>query len=105
MLEYVMKWHASRRPHFDFRILLDGALVSFVIHDGPSVDPGVPRIAIRVNDHDPDYMYSERQIPEGKYGAGTVMVWDAGTLTPFGTNDPAVAFANGEIEFELRGSR
>jgi len=104
LLRFVIKKHASRYLHFDFRIEINDALISFVIYEGPSVDPNLPRRAIRVDDHDPKYFDLERQIQEGHYGAGTVMVWDIGMLSARCKN-PSKAIQEGRFEFVLSETR
>lgn len=104
LLRFVVKKHASSRLHYDIRIELNGVLISFVVVEGPSVDPLTSRPAIRVGDHDLEYIYSERVIPEGHYGAGPTMVWDWGMWSPRCDN-PAKALEEGALEFELFGVR
>jgi bifunctional non-homologous end joining protein LigD len=76
---FVVKYHVAAKPHFDFRLGFNGLLVSWAVPKGPSVDPAVKRLAVRVADHSMSGFNSERVIPEGEYGAGPVLVWDRGT--------------------------
>ena len=100
---FVVHKHAARRLHYDLRLELDGVLKSWAITRGPSLSPGDKRLAVHVEDHPLDYAEFEGRIPEGEYGAGSVIVWDRGRWSTEG--DPHQQLAKGHLEFELSGSK
>jgi bifunctional non-homologous end joining protein LigD len=100
---FVIQQHAARRMHYDFRLELDGVLLSWAVPKGPSLSPGDKRLAVRTEDHPLDYADFEGIIPRGQYGGGTVCVWDRGTWQPEG--DPHEAMRKGRLTFSLRGEK
>jgi bifunctional non-homologous end joining protein LigD len=100
---FVVQKHWARRLHYDLRLELDGVLKSWAVTRGPSLSPKDKRLAVRVEDHPLDYAEFEGRIPQGEYGAGSVIVWDRGRWSTDG--DPRQQLAKGHLEFELEGTK
>lgn len=100
---FVIQKHAATRLHYDLRLELDGAMLSWAVPRGPSYDPTDRRVAIRTEDHPISYNSFEGTIPRGLYGAGTVILWDRGTWVPH--NDPHQGLAEGKLVFALHGHK
>ncbi len=102
---FVVQKHRATRLHYDFRLAIDGALKSWAVPKGPSLNSADKRLAVQTEDHPLAYGGFEGKIPEGNYGAGTVMVWDRGTFRLEGHGDALQQLAKGEIKFSLNGEK
>jgi bifunctional non-homologous end joining protein LigD len=100
---FVIQKHAARRLHYDFRLELDGELLSWAVPKGPSENPADKRLAVEVEPHPLEYGKFEGTIPAGEYGAGKVEIWDRGRWLPEG--DPREGLRKGHLKFSLAGER
>jgi bifunctional non-homologous end joining protein LigD len=102
-LTFVIQKHWASRLHYDFRLELDGVMLSWAVPKGPSFDPSTKSMAIQVEDHPVSYSSFEGTIPAKQYGAGTVIKWDEGTWEPVG--DPREGLTKGKVLFKLHGQK
>ena len=103
---FVVQRHRATRLHYDFRLEIDGVLVSWAVPKGPTLDPTQRRMAVHVEDHPIEYLDFEGVIPKGEYGGGDVIVWDWGTWhAEPETPDGRSAVEDGELKFSLAGQK
>lgn len=103
-LLYIIQKHDASHLHYDFRLELNGVLLSWAIPKGPCLDPNIKRLAIHVEDHPIEYGSFEGIIPKGQYGGGTVMLWDKGTWISQDKNAKE-AYYQGRMKFILNGEK
>jgi DNA ligase D-like protein (predicted 3'-phosphoesterase) len=107
---FVIQKHDARSLHYDFRLEIGGVLQSWAVPKGPTINPKEMRLAIMVEEHPMEYADFEGVIPEGDYGAGTVMVWDKGTYTNISKKDGVEvpiekSLEDGHIIVRLEGTK
>ncbi len=102
---FVVQRHHARRLHYDLRLEVGGALKSWAVPQGPTLNPKIKRLAVHVEDHPIAYGDFEGTIPQGNYGAGTVTVWDRGTYELLGDAPAEEQLARGDFKFQLHGEK
>jgi bifunctional non-homologous end joining protein LigD len=105
-LPFVIQKHAASHLHYDFRLGWNGVLKSWAVPKGPSYRTGDKRLATQVEDHPIEYGGFEGIIPKGRYGGGTVMLWDTGIWQPQqGHEDVDAGLREGSLKFTLHGKK
>lgn len=102
---FCVQRHDATRLHYDFRLEVNGVLVSWAVPKGPSLDPARKALAMKVEDHPFDYGTFEGNIPKGNYGGGSVMLWDTGTFEVLGDASAQEQLDRGDFKFELHGAK
>lgn len=102
---FCVQRHHATRLHYDFRLEIDGALVSWAVPKGPTLNPAEKRLAMHVEDHPLDYGNFEGNIPAGNYGAGSVMLWDRGSFELLGDLPAKAQLERGDFKFQLYGQK
>jgi bifunctional non-homologous end joining protein LigD len=111
---FVIQKHDASRLHYDLRLEVDGVMASWAVPKGPTLLTGIRRLAAHVEDHPISYNTFEGNIPEGEYGAGSVIIWDRGTYENIRESDEkpkrahktmAQSIAEGKVEFFLHGEK
>jgi DNA ligase D-like protein (predicted 3'-phosphoesterase) len=102
---FVIQMHAARSLHYDFRLEVAGVLASWAVPKGPSTDPRAKRLAVQVEDHPVDYGDFEGAIPTGNYGAGAVIVWDAGPYRNLRDEPVEQGIEDGHLSIWLEGQK
>jgi DNA ligase D-like protein (predicted 3'-phosphoesterase) len=97
---FVVQEHQATAHHFDLRLEVDGAMRSWAVPKGPSLDPAVKRMAIEVEDHE----LSHNEF-EGALGEGGVIVWDRGSYEQGGRVPWPQALERGHAVFVLHGEK
>jgi bifunctional non-homologous end joining protein LigD len=102
---FVVQQHAARRLHYDLRLEIEGVLASWAVPKGPTLDPKERRLAVRTEDHPLAYADFEGVIPTGNYGAGAMIVWDAGVYRTADGEAPAAGLESGKLDLVLEGQK
>src|SRR5579871_6309884 len=102
---FCVQRHDATRLHYDFRLEIGGALASWAVPKGPTLEPLAKHLAVHVEDHPLDYGNFEGNIPKGEYGGGSVMLWDRGTWELLGDTPASDQVQRGDLKFLLHGQK
>src|SRR3954447_8873251 len=108
---FAFQKHSATSEHYDLRLEVDGALASWAVPKGPSLDPRDKRLAMRTEDHPLQYLEWEGVIAEGQYGAGPMIVWDRGVFQNISETrrgepmDLAEAIEKGDVKIFMLGEK
>ena len=102
---FCVQRHSARRLHYDLRLEIGDGLKSWAVPEGPTLDPGIKRLAVHVEDHPIEYAHFEGNIPAGNYGAGSMMLWDIGTFTVLDNKPAEEQLERGDFKFRLHGKK
>ncbi len=104
-LRFCVQRHHATRLHYDLRLEAGGALKSWAVPKGPTLDPAKKSLAMMTEDHPIEYATFEGVIPKGNYGAGSMMLWDVGTYDLLGEATAEEQLARGDFKFHLHGQK
>jgi DNA ligase D-like protein (predicted 3'-phosphoesterase) len=97
---FVVQEHQATAHHFDLRLEVDGAMRSWAVPKGPSMDPSIKRLAVQVEDHS-----LAHNSFEGATEHGGVIVWDRGHYEQGGRVAWPQALDRGHAVFVLHGEK
>ncbi len=93
---FVVQEHQATAHHWDLRLEVDGAMRSWALPKGPSLDPAAKRLAVQVEDH---------ALSHNDYEGDNVIVWDRGVYEQGGRVPWPEAIERGHAVFVLHGEK